>query len=208
MAYPLGTITFVLSENHREDPPFLPDEVPAITQPFVNYFKAALAEYGIANEVEVTKVESSIGCVTIIISIGAAVAGGYALVEFLKKYKEISESIHQMIEDFKNIKGWIKRKFSGKHATSISPSTDPAVLDQSPEVLDAVFEQLSKNYQATAPEHRKYWAAGQEIVVLNERGELTRITVSVKRVDLVPSGQLELAAEPVAPEEKKKKRNQ
>lgn len=203
----LGTITFVISENHKEQPALTSEEGQALTDQFVAYFRHLLSKYELSDTLEVTGVQWTLGCVTIIVSIGVAAAaagGGIGLVKFLKEYKDVREGLGKLLEDLKNARVWISKKLRWHKTDTAIPSNEEK--DKTPAILQAMFEQITRSYQAIPPEQREYWAAGQEITVLNEKGDLCHLTIAVKREDIRQPSQLPAITGQGKPSKAKKKK--
>lgn len=187
--YPAGSITFVISENHSHDEVVTDDMALRLAQSLSDYFSFELSKRNLGNTIAVTGIEIYRGCVTIIISIGvvaAAAGGGWALVEFFKNYKDVREGLDKLVEDMKNMKVWVRKKIFGK----TSPSTETtvqenkAVKDKPVEPFEILFQQAIDQYNSMDPDHRKFWAAGQEMTIMNEKGEYCKYTLAVKREDI------------------------
>lgn len=214
--YPAGSITFVISENHKLYDEISDDEAYYLTNSFVDYFRFQLSKNRLDDVITVTGVEYYRGCVTIIITIGAVVAaagGGLALVGFFKNYKAVREGLDKFLEDMKNMKAWIKRKIFKKPAdqTAIIPEKAGPETEKTEVPFQILFEQVIDQYNSITPEQRKFWTAGQYVTIMNEKGEYSKYTVAVKREDIAlphdnitPKEKVEKLDEKIKPKQKKK----
>jgi hypothetical protein len=182
----IGTITLVVSENHRDGSSIDEDLAPLLTEKVVEYINHLLTRRGLEEEYAITDVQWSLGCVTIVLTIGTMIkvvaAGGLIAggAKVLKDYKDGREGLLKILEDLKNVKLWFRKKWRyQKNASSSATST--------PEPFKAIFEQMVTTYEGLPPEQRKYWAAGQEMTVMNENGDLCHYIISLKREDLHPA---------------------
>lgn len=99
MATPIGTITLTISENHRTTPPISEEDAPFLVGEVRRYFNYLLVKEGLNEQFTVTDVQWSMGCITIVISIGLLtkllLAGGIltGAAAALKQYKEGREGL-------------------------------------------------------------------------------------------------------------------
>ena len=174
----LGTLTVVISENHRENEAIHHAEAAQLTTSFTQYFNYLLSQRGLDKKLTVTKVEWSMGCVTIALTIGLA-AG------FLKDYKDVREGWDMLVDDLKNAGVWVNKRFRRKKpAPSVPAPKAQAEPDTTTDPLEIMFEQLSRSYKAIPPEQRKFWSAGQEITIMDEKGDLCHYTIAIKKEEI------------------------
>lgn len=179
----IGTVTFVVSERHTDKHIITGEEAEAITGHFQDYLQSLLNKKKLSEKVAITNVEWSTGCITIVVSlsiIGVA-AGGYALKEFIKDYKEIREGVVQILHDLKNAQVWIRKKIKKEKQ---QPLLNENPMKKNDDTFNIMFQQAIDNYNNTDPALRDYWAAGQEFVVTKENGEESKYTLALKREDL------------------------
>lgn len=202
---PIGTITLVVSENHRDGSSIDAELAPFLTAEIVGYVNYLLDGRGLDSEYAITEVQWSLGCITIVLTIGTIiklvatggiVAGG---AKILKDYKDGREGLMKMLDDLKNVRLWFRKKWTHKKEPSASPAAAPAPFK-------AIFEQMVNTYEELPPEQRKYWAAGQEMTVMDGKGDYSHYTVSLKREDLHPPIDDQTRANPPERIKKRKKR--
>ena len=191
--YPAGSITFVISENHEQDDLITEEDALLLAQSTSEYFKYQLSQKRLDKSIKVTAVDQFRGCVTIVISIGVAITagGGFAAFEFLKNYKDIREGLDKLIDDMKNLKVWLKKKIFRKKTGKV---------EEKPEApFEVLFEETIDQYKKLPPEQRKFWGAGQSVIIVGENDHFSKYTLSVKREDIT------LPEEKKPVKEKKKK---
>lgn len=189
----IGTATFVVSEHHDAGEQITDQEAAVVADGLVNYLNFLLEEKQLNNQVAISGMEWQRGCITIVVtfSIIGAVAGGYVLIDAIKDYKEVREGLLTIFEDLKNASVWIAKKTglkkSGKDAVQKTKIADkqPGPVD---DPFSVMFEQAINNYESTPQEFRKYWTAGQDITITNEKGESYRYTLALKCEDLTKPG--------------------
>jgi hypothetical protein len=180
----IGSVAFVISEDHRNHPPISGPDAEQITADFTDFLKYSLKQYDLDRIVTITNVEHSLGCVTIVVSFAmitaAAGAGGLAAAKFLKDYPKIREGLVRLVDDIKGRTVWIKRLFNKK--STLSPPKELTRTDnaQISEVKQIAIEKMNKQIDLIPPEHFEYWTAGQEFTLLNEKGDFYKLTISVK----------------------------
>jgi hypothetical protein len=190
--YPIGSVTFVISEDHRQDDMITQDLAQVLVNNIESYFTHELTANKLGNSVRVTGVEWTMGCVTIVISIGVislAAIGGAGAVKFLKDYKDVREGLDKLLEDMKNMRVWVRRKLFRQ--TKDQPPPLPQVQQDAQaqtdhDVYEIMLEKTIQEQEALPAEHQKYWAAGQVVTVRNEKGQYRRYTLAVKREDIEP----------------------
>jgi hypothetical protein len=182
---PIGTITLVISENHQDPEAIGEEDAPILVEAVENYFKYLLSAAGLSDKFAITGSEWTLGCVTIILTIGTFIkfvaTGGVAAlgIKILKDYKDGREGLTKLLEDLKNARMWFKKK-GRKKVLAATTATTPA----KEEPFKIIFEQMVSTYEGLPPEQRKYWAAGQEMTVMDDKGDYRHYTVSLKREDL------------------------
>lgn len=77
---------------------------------------------------------------------------------------------------------WV-RKLGKKKTTSLPVPTAKPEADP----FRVVFEQMVTTYESLTPGQRKFWAAGQEMTIMNEKGEYCHYTIALKREDIIPT---------------------
>ena len=187
--YPIGTLTFVVSENHYAD--FISDlQAEQIMVSVADYFTYQIKQKRLDENVKITGLQWTrvCGCITVIISVGAvaAVGGGFAAFKFLKEYKDVRGGILKILEDMKNIKIWVKRKLSlnKKLSNSNSADTENEKVKADDKAFEVMFEETIKHYKGIPEDQRKYWSAGQNITMVSKKGEYCRYTLALKREDI------------------------
>jgi hypothetical protein len=188
---PFGTITFVISEKHGEHAPITQPEAEQLTGQFLQYFNSLLTERGFDRFIQVTDVQWTVGCVTIVITLGTLIkilAGGSVVaggVKVFKDYKDFRDGFDKMLNDLKNVKGWFKRINVFKRKAPVTPSALPEVPEhQEEDPVELILENISEQYKSTDPEHRKYYHVDQKVTMVNEKGEYCKVTISVMREDI------------------------
>jgi hypothetical protein len=198
--YPMGTVTFVVSEYHADD--FINDlQAEQIMINLVDYFTYQLSQMEKDNAVKVTGFKWTRGCITIIIPLGvvATAGGGLATFKLLKDYKDVREGVFKILEDLKNISIWVKRKVFRKKIISIpdNKGTENDKVKTDEQTFEVMFEKTKEQLRGIPEEQRKYWSAGQDVIIADEKGDYCRYTLSLKREDIQHPGDFKTPHKPV-----------